>query len=108
MNKVDDPVINGKAHPFAGKLAPASTLSNVAQLISAYQLDMPHPSVSSQRVSFGTSGHRGSAFNRAFNERHVLAITQVICNHRESVGINGPLFLGIDTHALSRRLRQCA
>ena len=102
MNKVADPVINGKAHPLAGKLAPASTLIDVAQLINAYRVDAPDPSIAAQRVSFGTSGHRGSAFDRAFNEWHVWAITQAICNYRESVGISGPLFLGIDTHALSR------
>ena len=87
---------------LAGQPAPLSSLIDVAQLITAYFDDTPDPSVPAQRVRFGTSGHRGSAFDRAFNEWHVLAITQAICNYRESMGINGPLFLGIDTHALSR------
>ncbi len=102
MSKVADPVMSSKRNPLAGKPAPASSLINVAQLINAYVDDKPDPSVAAQRVSFGTSGHRGSAFDRAFNEWHVLAITQAICNYRESMGIDGPLFLGMDTHALSR------
>ena len=101
MSKVADPVMSSKRNPLAGKPAPASALINVAQLIHAYVEDKPDPSVAAQRVSFGTSGHRGSAFDRAFNEWHVLAIAQAICNYRESMGIDGPLFLGIDTHALS-------
>ena len=88
--------------PLAGKPAPLSSLIDVTQLIDAYLDDAPDPSVAAQRVSFGTSGHRGSAFDRAFNEWHVLAITQAICDYRASVGTNGPLFLGVDTHALSR------
>ena len=88
--------------PLAGTAAPPSSLINVTALINAYFDDTPDPSVVAQRVSFGTSGHRGSAFDRAFNEWHVWAITQAICHHRERMGINGPLFLGIDTHALSR------
>ena len=76
-------------------------LVNVAKLVTAYYTDMPDFSVPAQRVAFGTSGHRGSAFERSFNEWHVLAITQAICQYREVNGINGPLFLGIDTHALS-------
>ncbi len=70
-------------------------------LVAAYHADQPDPTVAAQRVAFGTSGHRGSAFDRSFNEWHVLAITQAICNHRKALGISGPLFLGIDTHALS-------
>ena len=102
MSKVAGRVMGGRTSPLAGKLTPQSSLINVEQLINAYLDDTPDPSVLAQRVSFGTSGHRGSAFDRAFNEWHVLAITQAICNYRESIGINGPLFLGIDTHASSR------
>ena len=87
--------------PLAGKPVPQSSLVNVAKLVDAYYSDVPDPSVAAQRVAFGTSGHRGSAFARSFNEWHVLAITQAICQYRKSKGINGPLFLGIDTHALS-------
>ena len=76
-------------------------LVNVPKLITAYYTEVPDPSVPEQRVAFGTSGHRGSAFTKSFNERHVLAISQAICLHRRQQGIDGPLFLGIDTHALS-------
>ena len=88
--------------PLAGQPAPAASLIDVAKLVTAYYTEVPDPSVRAQRVAFGTSGHRGSAFDRSFNEWHVLAITQAICDHRRSKGITGPLFLGIDTHALSR------
>ena len=74
---------------------------DVAALVAAYHADQPDPSVAAQRVAFGTSGHRGSALDRSFNEWHVLAITQAICNHRKAQGITGPLFMGVDTHALS-------
>ena len=74
---------------------------NVPRLITAYFVDRPDPSVASQRVAFGTSGHRGSAFTRSFNERHILAIAQAVCLHRAAAGIDGPLFMGVDTHALS-------
>jgi phosphoglucomutase len=87
--------------PLAGKPAPASLLVNVPKLITAYFAEEPDPSVPAQRVAFGTSGHRGSAFNKAFNEWHILAITQAICLYRKLHQINGPLFLGMDTHALS-------
>jgi phosphoglucomutase len=87
--------------PLAGKPAPASLLVNVPRLITAYYTDRPDPAVKTQRVAFGTSGHRGSSFDRAFNEWHILAITQAICLYRKQQRINGPLFLGIDTHALS-------
>ena len=87
--------------PLAGKPAPQSSLVNVAKLITSYYLDVPDPTVAAQRVAFGTSGHRGSAYDRSFNEWHVLAITQAICQYRKAKGIAGPLFLGIDTHALS-------
>ena len=76
-------------------------LINVPRLITAYYTGMPDFSVPAQRVAFGTSGHRGSAFDGSFNEWHVLAISQAICQYRKQQGINGPLFLGIDTHALS-------
>ena len=88
--------------PLAGQPAPAASLIDVAKLVSAYYTEVPDPSVPAQRVAFGTSGHRGSAFDGSFNEAHVLAITQAICDHRRSRGITGPLFLGIDTHALSQ------
>ena len=87
--------------PMAGHSAPASVLIDVAKLVSAYHSDVPDPAVGAHRVAFGTSGHRGSAFDRSFNEWHVLAITQAICHHRMAHGIGGPLFMGIDTHALS-------
>src|SRR6266567_4735000 len=87
--------------PLAGKPAPASMLVNVPRLVTAYFSGRPDPSVPSQRVAFGTSGHRGSAFNNAFNEAHILAISQAVCDHRNSRGISGPLFIGIDTHALA-------
>src|SRR5262249_22372759 len=74
---------------------------DVPRLVSAYYTGRPDPAVPSQRVAFGTSGHRGSSFDDAFNEWHVLAISQAICDYRRQKGIDGPLFLGIDTHALS-------
>ncbi len=88
--------------PLAGKPAPRSLLVNVPRLVSAYYTGVPDPSEPSQRVAFGTSGHRGSSFELSFNEWHVLAITQAICQYRQSQNITGPLFLGIDTHALSQ------
>jgi len=87
--------------PLAGKPAPASTLVNVSRLVTAYYAEHPDPSVAPERVAFGTSGHRGSAFERTFNEAHILAITQAICLYRQTHGIEGPLFMGMDTHALS-------
>ena len=90
-----------KVSPLAGKPAEASMLVNVPRLVTAYYAETPDASVPAQRVSFGTSGHRGSAFNKAFNEWHILAITQSICLYRKRKKINGPLFLGMDTHALS-------
>jgi phosphoglucomutase len=87
--------------PLAGKPAPVSLLVNVPRLVTAYYTCEPDPSVAAQRVAFGTSGHRGSAFDGSFNEQHVLAITQAICDYRKKNGIDGPLYLGIDTHALS-------
>jgi phosphoglucomutase len=88
--------------PLAGTPAPPSLLVDVAALVSAYYTEVPDASVPAQRVAFGTSGHRGSSFDVSFNESHVLAITQAICRYREGQGITGPLFLGIDTHALSQ------
>src|ERR1043166_6483726 len=87
--------------PLAGKPAEPGMLVNVPRLITAYYTQIPDPSVPEQRVAFGTSGHRGSAFETAFNEWHILAITQAICLYRKQQNINGPLFLGMDTHALS-------
>lgn len=88
--------------PLAGKPAPQVLLVDVPQLLAAYFDLTPDPTVPAQRVAFGTSGHRGSAFTRSFNERHVLAITQAICDYRRQHMIDGPLYIGIDTHALSQ------
>jgi phosphoglucomutase len=88
-------------NPLAGKTAEPSMLVNVPRLVTAYFAGKPDPSLAAQRVAFGTSGHRGSAFNNAFNEAHILAISQALCNVRHASGITGPLFLGIDTHALA-------
>jgi phosphoglucomutase len=85
----------------AGKPAEASMLVNIPRLVTAYYAERPDPSIAAQRVAFGTSGHRGSAFEVAFNEAHILAITKAICLYRKEREINGPLFLGMDTHALS-------
>jgi phosphoglucomutase len=87
--------------PHAGKTLDPSLLVNVPRLVTAYFTGKPDPAVPGQRVAFGTSGHRGSAVDNAFNEAHILAISQAICQHRSSSGITGPLFIGIDTHALS-------
>jgi len=90
-----------KVSPMAGKPATPEMLVDVPRLVTAYYTNVPDSSVQAQRVAFGTSGHRGSAFERTFNEWHVLAISQAICDYRKRHGISGPLFLGIDTHALS-------
>jgi len=90
-----------KVNAAAGKPADPSILVNVPKLVTAYYALRPDPNEARQRVVFGTSGHRGSAFDCAFNEWHILAITQAICDHRKLQKIEGPLFLGIDTHALS-------
>ena len=87
--------------PLAGKPAPAHLLVDIARLVTAYYTGQPDASIATQRVAFGTSGHRGSSFELSFNEWHVLAISQAICLYRQMKGINGPLFVGIDTHALS-------
>lgn len=83
-------------------MAPSSLLVDIPTLLAAYVDLRPDPSVPAQRVAFGTSGHRGSSFDRSFNEWHVLAISQAICEYRQSKGIDGPLYIGIDTHALSQ------
>ena len=90
-----------KISPLAGKPAPSGILVNVPRLLTAYYTGVPDPSVPEQRVAFGTSGHRGSSFKLAFNEWHILAITQAICLYRKRQKIAGPLYMGIDTHALS-------
>jgi phosphoglucomutase len=88
-------------HPNAGKRADSKSLVNIPRLVSAYFIERPDPSDPSQRVVFGTSGHRGSSLSRSFNEDHILAVTQAICERRGHAGATGPLFLGMDTHALS-------
>ncbi len=90
-----------KISPLAGKQAPTSLLVNVPSLINAYYTEQPDPSIPVQRVEFGTSGHRGCSFDKSFNENHILAISQAICLYRAQNQIDGPLFLGMDTHALS-------
>ena len=87
--------------PRAGKPADPAQLVNVPRLITAYFALKPDVSVSTQRVAFGTSGHRGSSLHSAFNEDHILATTQAICDYRREAGLTGPLFVGIDTHALA-------
>jgi phosphoglucomutase len=88
-------------NPWAGKPVPASSLVNIPRLMAAYYTVRPDPEVVAERVGFGTSGHRGNARAAGFNEAHILAITQAVCDYRRSAGIGGPLFLGMDTHALS-------
>ena len=88
-------------HPLAGHPAPASVLVDVSKLLAAYSTEKPDTTVREQRVAFGTSGHRGSSFKRSFNEWHILAVTQAICEYRTAQGTVGPLYLGRDTHALS-------
>lgn len=95
-------------HPLAGQPAPRSLLADIPGLISAYYSGRPDPAVLSQRVVFGTSGHRGSSLLNSFNESHILAISQAICEYRKGAGITGPLFLGMDTHALSGPSRMTA
>src|SRR5467141_3865328 len=90
-----------KISPLAGHPPPQAMLLDVAKLVTAYYAEIPDPSVPAQRVAFGTSGHRGSSFEKTFNEWHVLAISEAICRYRREQGIGGPLFLGLDTHALS-------
>jgi phosphoglucomutase len=87
--------------PLAGKPAPQNILINIPKLITAYYTEKPDPSVTAEKVSFGTSGHRGSSFKNSFNENHILAITQAICFYRQQKNIDGPIYIGFDTHALS-------
>jgi phosphoglucomutase len=87
--------------PLAGKTIDPALLVNVPRLVTAYFAGKPDPTIAAQRVAFGTSGHRGSAFSTSFNENHILAISQAICDYRRGAGIDGPLFIGIDTHALA-------
>jgi phosphoglucomutase len=93
--------VSSRISPLAGKPAPADILVDVPRLITAYYTERPDPTSREQRVAFGTSGHRGTSFDGSFNESHVLAITQAICAYRKQQGIDGPLFIGYDTHALS-------
>ncbi len=88
-------------HPLAGEVAPASVLANIPRLVSAYYTHRPDVSDPTQRVVFGTSGHRGSSLENSFNQDHILAISQALCEYRTSQHIDGPLFMGMDTHALS-------
>src|SRR6187402_716750 len=95
-------------HPLAGKKAPFDVLVNVPRLLSAYYTETPDVNERSQRVAFGTSGHRGSSFSLSFNEAHILAISQAIAEYRAKDGVTGPLFLGKDTHALSEPAQRSA
>jgi phosphoglucomutase len=96
------------AHPLAGKPAPKDLLVDVAELLRRYGAEVPDPAVPAERVAFGTSGHRGSSLRRSFNEAHIHAVAQAVCEHRARAGITGPLFLGRDTHALSEPAEQSA
>src|SRR6185437_12308584 len=86
-----------ETHPLAGKTVAPSMLANIPRLVTAYFANQPDPKVAAQRVAFGTSGHRGSALNNAFNEAHILAISQALCLYRKQQSIDGPLYIGIDT-----------
>jgi len=93
--------LTANINPLAGRAAPAASLVDVPRLITAYYSERPDPGIAAQRVAFGTSGHRGSSFDSSFNEFHVLSISQAICEYRRQQNIDGPLFVGFDTHALS-------
>src|SRR5262245_35406788 len=95
-------------HPLAGRPPPRQLLVDVPRLVAAYYTRHRDGSVPAQRVAFGTSGHRGSALNAAFTEDHIAAITEAICRYRQGEGVDGPLFLGHDTHALSEPARLTA
>ncbi|MDO9602573.1 MAG: phosphoglucomutase, alpha-D-glucose phosphate-specific, partial [Rhodocyclaceae bacterium] len=95
------------AHPLAGQPAPQTSLTDIPALLAAYK-NVPDVTQATQRVAFGTSGHRGSAFTSSFNEAHILAIAQAVAEYRAAAGITGPLFLGMDTHALSAPAQQTA
>ncbi|HVZ33630.1 MAG TPA: phosphoglucomutase, alpha-D-glucose phosphate-specific, partial [Polyangiaceae bacterium] len=88
-------------HALAGRKAPPSLWVHVPRLVSAFFTESPDPTRPGERVAFGTSGHRGSSFTRSFNEAHIAAVTQAVCDQRRERKIDGPLFLGVDTHALS-------
>ncbi|MFW6334895.1 MAG: phosphoglucomutase, alpha-D-glucose phosphate-specific, partial [Desulfosalsimonas sp.] len=88
-------------HELAGKKAPAEMRVNVARLVSAYYTDRPDPQDPAQQVAFGTSGHRGSSFKKSFNQDHIAAVSKAIAELRKKQGVSGPLFMGMDTHALS-------
>jgi phosphoglucomutase len=94
--------------PLAGKPAQPSMRVNVPRLITAYYVEQPDPAAPEQPVAFGTSGHRGSAFGRSFNEAHILAISQAICRYCKQQSLDGPLFLGVGTHALSEPTKASA
>jgi hypothetical protein len=96
------------AHPLAGKPAPKELLVDVPDLLRRYAAESPDPSHPAERVAFGTSGHRGSALRRSFNEAHLLAVAQAVAEHRARAGVTGPLFLGRDTHALSEPAERSA
>ena len=100
--------MSSNPHPLAGKPATMARLVDVDRLVADYYDTTPDAAIAAQRVAFGTSGHRGTSFNASFNEAHVLAITQAICEYRAQAGIDGPLFLGIDTHALSKPAQDSA
>jgi phosphoglucomutase len=93
--------LSSRLNPLAGQPAPAAVLVDIPKLITAYYSERPDPQVPAQRVAFGTSGHRGSSLEIGFNEAHVLSISQAICEYRKLQNIDGPLFMGFDTHALS-------
>jgi len=93
--------MNAAVNPLAGRPAPLSSLVDIPKLITAYYSEVPDPALPAQQVAFGTSGHRGSSLDKTFNEPHILAIAQAICEYRRQQTTSGPLFLGIDTHALS-------
>ena len=101
MSTAPVPPAEPRVSPLAGKPAPASVLTDIPRLLAAYSAERPDPHVRGERVTFGTSGHRGTSLERSFNEWHVVAITQAICEYRATARISGPLFIGIDTHALS-------
>jgi phosphoglucomutase len=96
------------AHPLAGQPAPREILVDVPELLRRYGAEQPDPRNASERVAFGTSGHRGSSLRRSFNEAHILAVCQAVCEHRARAGVTGPLFLGRDTHALSEPAERTA
>ena len=95
-------------HPLAGRPAPKALLVDVPELVRRYSADAPDPTNPGERVAFGTSGHRGSSLRRSFNEAHILAVAQAVCEHRARAGVTGPLFLGRDTHALSQPAERSA